>query len=308
MKIVETLQTRARVLSEIRTFFAGRGVLEVDTPALSQAGTTDPAIHSLETQLNSQRCFLHTSPEFPMKRLLAAGSGDIYQLCKVFRAGESGRYHNPEFTLLEWYRLGMNHLALAEEVIALIRNLDGDKHKLTGKIISYKELFMSNIGINPLLADRKQLQEVVNNKIPAAPNGLDFDGYLDLLLSHLIVPAFPENQLTVFTDFPASQAALARLNPDQKTAARFEIYWGQLELANGFHELQDAAEQRKRFVAENIQRQQLGLPEIPIDENLLAALESGLPDCAGVALGVDRLLMCLGTKKHINEVLTFPFD
>lgn len=302
------LQARARVLSEIRAFFAERGVLEVDTPTLSQAGTPDPAIHSLETQLNDQRCYLHTSPEFPMKRLLAAGSGDIYQLCKVFRAGESGRYHNPEFTLLEWYQLGINHLVLAKEVITLVKKLNRYGDIIKDITTSYKELFMSTIGIDPLIVDQEQLQEAANKKIPGTPKGLDYDGYLDLLLSHLIVPAFPANQLTVITDYPASQAALARLNPDQKTAARFEIYWGSLELANGFHELQDVTEQRERFVAENSQRKKQGLPEIPIDENLLSALESGLPECAGVALGVDRLLMCLTDAKHIDEVLSFPFS
>ena len=302
------LQARARLLSDIRAYFAERGVLEVDTPTLSHAGTTDPAIHSLTTQLNNQRCYLHTSPEFPMKRLLAAGSSDIYQLCKVFRAGESGRYHNPEFTLLEWYRLGMNHLELAEEVTSLIAELDRNEHGLEYKTTRHSELFISSIGLDPLHADLKQLEDFANKKIPGAPKALDRDAYLDLFLSHLIVPALPENQLTVIMDYPTSQAALARLNPDQKTAARFEIYWGSLELANGFQELQDATEQRERFVAENNQRKKMGLPEITIDENLLSALESGLPDCSGVALGVDRLLMCLESKKHINEVLAFPFN
>lgn len=300
------LRMRARMLSDIRAFFAERGVLEVDTPTLSQTGTTDPAIHSLTTQLNEQRCYLHTSPEFPMKRLLAAGSGDIYQLCKVYRAGESGRYHNPEFTLLEWYRLGIDHLVLAKEVIALVNELNTEGRILNFITISYSELFMSIIGIDPLIAELEKLREVVNRKISSAPKGLNHDGCLDLLLSHLIVHDFPDNQLTVVTDYPASQAALARLNPDQKTAARFEIYWGSLELANGFHELQNAAEQRERFVAENRQRKKWRLPEIPFDENFLSALESGLPDCAGVALGVDRLLMQLADKTHINEVLDFP--
>jgi len=302
------LQTRARMLADIRVFFASRGVMEVDTPALSQAGATDPAIHSLETLVDSQRYYLQTSPEFPMKRLLSAGSGDIYQICKVFRAQESGRYHNPEFTLLEWYRLRMDHLALAEEVIALIKELDEERHRLTVKTIRYRDIFMSVLNFDPLTIEQERLEEVANKKISGMPEGLDRNGCLDLLISHHISPAFPENQLTVITDYPASQAALARLNPDQKTAARFEIYWGPLELANGFHELDDAVEQKRRFDAENNQRKERELPEIPIDENLLSALESGLPDCAGVALGLDRLLMQLTDKEHITEVLAFRFD
>ncbi len=301
------LQARARMLADIRAFFAQRGVLEVETPALSHAGTTDPAIHSLATQIGAQRCYLHTSPEFPMKRLLVAGSGDIYQICKVFRDGESGRYHNPEFTLLEWYRLGVDHLSLAEEVCQLIVELDQNRHKITFKTIEYRDIFKSFTGFDPLDATETELQQLVQDNIPNAPRSLNRNACLDLLMSACIAPALPHNRLTIITDYPASQAALARLNPDGKTAARFEVFWGSLELANGFHELQDADEQRQRFAVENRQRREQGLPEILLDENFLAALEQGLPDCSGVALGLDRLLMRLEDREHIDEVLAFPF-
>lgn len=243
-----------------------------------------------------------------MKRLLASGSGDIFQICKVFREGESGRFHNPEFTLLEWYRLEMDCLALANEVVALIQLVNGSQKELYQETITYSDLFKSYLEIEIDLVDNQILKKTAEEQIPGCPQNLTLNEYLDLLLSHCICPQLDSRQLTIVYDYPASQAALARLNADGVTAARFEIFWGGLELANGFQELQDAEEQRQRFVADNHWRRKQGLAEMPIDENLLAALETGLPDCSGVALGLDRLLMCLTGAAHINEVLSFNIN
>lgn len=300
----EKLLQRAETLSAIRSFFAQRDVLEVETPALSMAANTDPMLESIPARLCERDFFLHTSPEFAMKRLLAGGSGDIYQICKVYRAGESGRYHNPEFTLLEWYRVGMDYLDLANEVVNLVIELEKNPDEITVKTISYRELFTSFINVDPVDSEISFLKEVAAAHVPDCPQ-LEFDGYLDLLLSHCICPQLPEEQLTIVYDYPASQAALARINADGITAARFEIFRGGLELANGFQELQDAEEQGQRFEIDNFLRRGLGKPEMPVDENLLAALSAGLPDCSGVAMGIDRLLMCTTGAGHINEVLTF---
>ncbi len=296
----EALEARARLLQGIRAFFLARDVLEVETPLLSRAGNTDPAIESFRV---CDGGYLHTSPEFPMKRLLAAGSGDIYQICKVFRRGEAGRYHNPEFTLLEWYRLGFDDRRLANEVVELIGTLAA--RPLPVQHIGYQRLFTETLGIDPLSAELPALEAAA--RIADVHPGCEMprDDWLDLLLSHCITPDFPADRLTIVTDYPASQAALARLRDDGRTAARFEVYWGSLELANGYHELTDAQEQRCRVAAEQAERRQRGLPPVPADEYFLVALDAGLPDCAGVALGVDRLLMKLIGAAHIGEVIAF---
>lgn len=303
----EALRQRAAILSQIRRFFAVRAVLEVETPTLSRFATTDPAIESLATQVMGRDRYLHTSPEFPMKRLIAAGSGDIYQICKVFRDDESGRFHNPEFTLLEWYRLGINHLQLIDELLDLLRTL-AEQQKMTVSTaqFSYRDLFWNTFELDPLKCDSDALEQcaVALNLHPDC--SLSKDGWLDLLLSQEIVEHFPDSQLTSVVDYPASQAALARLNPDGKTAARFEVFWGQHELANGFWELTDAAEQRRRFADDVQMRVRNGQQPLPIDEALLFALEQGLPTCAGVAMGVDRLVMKLLGAEHINAVIAFP--
>jgi lysyl-tRNA synthetase class 2 len=300
---------RAQILQEIRAFFLQRSVLEVETPSLSQAATTDPSIHSIEAGFADGLRYLHTSPEFPMKRLLSAGSGDIFQICKVFRASESGRYHNPEFSLLEWYRLGFNHKRLADEVVELIRHLaPAELLSSPVKKISYQALFKEGLGIDPLDISSQNLEVLARQRGVHPGCSLPHDAWLDLLLSHCLIPALPMDSLTVVHAYPASQAALARIDAAGQTAARFEVFWGPLELANGYFELTDAAEQRQRFEMELRTRQEQGLAQIPIDENLIFALQEGLPDCAGVALGLDRLLMRLLSANHINDVLAFPFE
>ena len=294
-----------------------RAVTEVETPLLSQAGSTDPALHSLSVATESGRRWLHTSPEFPMKRLLAEGSGDIYQIAKVFRDAEAGRYHNPEFTLLEWYRLGFDHHALMDELQALITDLADLLAPLTPpasqakcwRRLSYQEVFMQGLGIDPHQASVAELANCAAQQGLAISGDLDRDGWLDALLSLAITPTWPEDTLSFIYDYPASQAALAKVDQGPPaTARRFELYWGPVELANGFHELTDPLEQRQRFARDLKQRAAQGLVPIPMDERLLEALQAGLPDCAGVALGLDRLLMRLTDAAHIREVLSFSWD
>jgi len=298
------LRARAQMLAGVRGFFAGRGVLEVETPMLSRAAATDPALESL--RVDAEGRYLHTSPEFPMKRLLAAGSGDIYQIARVFRAGEAGRFHNPEFTLLEWYRLDFDEHRLMDEVEALVRELAGQADPGPAERLDYGEAFRRHAGLDPHAATLPQLSLCAEHHVIGFSGELDRDGWLDLLMSQVVAPAFPPDRLTFIHGYPASQAALARLRPgNPPLAARFELHWGPLELANGFHELTDAAEQASRFERDLALRERRGLAGVPVDDRLLAALQSGLPDCAGVALGLDRLLMCLTGCGHIDEVLAF---
>ncbi|CAG0909358.1 unnamed protein product [Cyprideis torosa] len=306
---MEALQKRARLLQDVRAFFYARHFLEVDTPIMSSAGTTDPSIESVRvTGPDAAPRFLHTSPEFAMKRLLAAGSGDIFQVAKVFREGEAGRFHNPEFTLLEWYRLGMDHHDLMEEVVGLILHLAGDAaDTLSVEKVSYRDLCRQALAIDPLIASVSELHQIAVKAGLDIRFELDRDGWLDLLLSHMVMPSLPAGQLTLLFDYPASQAALSRINDDGLTAARFEVFWGGTELANGFFELQDADEQRERFFADNVKRAEAGQLSVPMDDHLIAALEAGLPECSGVALGLDRLLMKLTGRRDIQEILAFPF-
>lgn len=308
--MLEALQRRARLNQVIRAFFAERGVLEVETPILSEAGTTDPAIHSYacEHQADPRPRWLRTSPEFFHKRLLSAGSGPIYELGKVFRNGELSARHNPEFTLLEWYRPGFGEQALMDEVEALVRRL-AQVFAVALPVLerlSFAQLFRRHAGLDPF--------EVGDAELAARMAGLglvgeiDRDGALDLLRTHVIEPALDPQGAVFVTDFPVSQAALARIKPGRPpTAARFELYLGQLELANGYHELADAQEQRARLQADLERRRVLGLTQVPPDERFLQALQHGLPDCAGVALGVDRLLMWLAGVRRIEQVLAFGF-
>lgn len=303
------LRARAALLGGIRSFFSRRDVLEVETPQLSGAAATDPALESFGVPVTGAPRFLHTSPEFPMKRLLCAGSGDIYQIARVFRAGEAGRLHNPEFTLLEWYRTGFNGARLMDEVEALVRELAGGDDPGPAGSFTYTEVFSRHVGLDPMRADEGELAACAAAHGIDLTGSLDRDGWLDLLMSRLVVPALPSEQLTFICDYPASQAALARVRPGMPPVAeRFELYWGSMELANGFHELNDATEQAARFRRDLALRRTRGLPPVPVDERLLGALESGLPDCAGVALGLDRLLMCLTGASHIREVLAFPWE
>ncbi len=307
---LDTLRLRARLLAQTRAFFYTRDVWEVETPLLSQAATPDPHIHSfvVSAPAGGENCYLHTSPEFPMKRLLAVGSGSIYQICKVFRQAEVGRRHNPEFSLLEWYRIGFDMHALMEEVDALLRELL--RHRVgehlplgAAQYFSYRQALQRFANLDPQ-ADLAALQDCAREHgldVPAL--GDERDAWLDLLMSHVVEPALPRNCPVFIYNYPASQAALARIQGD--VAERFELYFNGMELANGFHELADAAEQRRRFEAENQRRRQAEQPTMPLDSRFLAALEQGLPDCSGVALGFDRLLMLVADKSDIAAVLSF---
>ena len=312
----ETLRLRAELLARIRRFFADRGVLEVETPLLSAATIPDLHIHSLSCDLEApgapRRLYLQTSPEFAMKRLLAAGSGAIYQICKAFRDGEAGRSHNPEFTILEWYRPGFDHHRLMDEMddlLATVLDLP------TAERSTYGQVFQRHLGIDPHRAPARILRhaaEAHGVEIGGAEPE-DRDGWLHLLMSHAIEPRLGRGRPSFVHDFPASQAALARIRPpatpdEVPLAERFEVYIEAVELANGFHELGDAAEQRQRFEADLERRRAAGLETPPIDEHLLAALDAGLPNCAGVALGVDRLLMLLAGLDDLREGLSFPID
>lgn len=305
----EILRQRAALLDTVRNFFRERDVLEVETPLLSRAAITNPALHSAAARLTGldDGLFLHTSPEFFMKRLLSAGSGDIWQACKVFRGAEQGRWHNPEFTLLEWYRVGFDHHALMYEVAELLAVLLPDRVSSGPEVFDYAAAFRRHAGIDPLAASNAELRDCAIAE-GIEDEGLSRDDCLDLLASHVVYPQLGQGRVTFVTDFPASQAALARLNEDGRTARRFEAFVDGVELANGFHELGDAEEQRARFETENRRRRNGDLPEMPLDENLLAALESGFPDCAGVAVGFDRVVMLATGATSISEVISFDFD
>jgi len=305
---------RARLYALIRKFFAERNVLEIETPMLSAAANTDPNIESFSALFSGhadagpRERWLRTSSEFAQKRLLAAGLGDCYELGRVFRNGEAGRRHNPEFTMLEWYRVGWDHHRLIDETIDLVTAALGLVGTTTTVCKStYRDLFIGALRLDPLMADIAQLCAALGDvRIDAA--GLSRDDWLDLLLTHRLQPDFPLDRITVIYDYPASQCALAKIRPENPPVAeRFELYVGAQELANGYHELTDAAEQRERFQRDNARRVERGLRELPIDENLLAALARGMPDCAGVALGIERLLMTMSGTNDIRDVLAFAF-
>lgn len=315
--LTRALRLRAKLYALIRAFFAERAVLEVDTPVLGQGASTDANIDSFDTGFTgpagagARRRFLRTSPEFWHKRLLAQGLGDCYELGKAFRNGEYGRRHNPEFTLLEWYRVGWDVQRLMGEVEALVRAAFAFAGRSAGPAerLSYRELFMRHLATDPLTASDDELRRLAAG-VWVDVARLDRDGVLDVLMTHRIEPALPPHGMTFVYEYPASQAALARLRRDldgQPVAERFELYVGQLELANGFDELADPLEQLGRFEADNRLRVARGGEALPIDRNLLAALEDGLPQCSGVALGVDRLLMAMVEAEDLREVLAFPF-
>jgi lysyl-tRNA synthetase class 2 len=309
----EHLRLRARLYALIRAFFAGRDVLEVETPVLSAAGNTEPNIESFSTAFSghvdagARERWLRTSPEFPLKRLLAAGVGDCYELGRVFRNGEAGGRHNPEFTMLEWYRVGWDHRRLMHETVELVEAaLAMRGRRAEVRVAGYRQLFIDELGLDPMHAAIDALRAPLADQ-GIDPAGLTRDDWLDLLLTHRLQPAFPRDRITVIHDYPATQCALARIrHDDPPVAERFELYLGPHELANGYHELNDAAEQRARFERDNARRRARGLREVPVDERLLAVLDA-LPDCAGVALGVERLLMCLAGTDAIADVLAFPF-
>ena len=309
---VGVLRARAAMLADIRDFFSTVGVLEVETPLACLAAGTDPAIDPLIARYTGPLypqgvdLYLQTSPEFAMKRLLASGSGPIYQICKAFRDGEAGRLHNPEFSILEWYRPGYTVAEMMTEVAAVLRcalQRDG----LETETQSYAGLFAAHLGIDVFVVDAESLRQVAVRHHLSGAEGLrlDRDGWLDLLMSHLIQPALGPDRLCFVTDYPASQAALARRNPDRLTAARFEAFLDGVELANGFDELTDAEEQAARFDAENSERRARGKRPVTVDRQLLAAMQTGLPDCCGVAVGLDRLLMLRQGLDDLDATMTF---
>lgn len=311
----EAIRLRARLYAAIRAFFADRGVLEVETPVLSRAGNTDPNIASFSLEFSGRTDgaprtrWLRTSPEFAMKRLLATGVGDCYELGRVFRDGEAGGRHNPEFTMLEWYRIGWDHHRLVDEAATLVRAtlaLVGRDAQLVR--CSYRDLYRQCLGLDPFTASDTRLREALGS-VQINAEGLGRDDWLDLLMTHRLQPAFPRDQLLALHDYPASQCALARIRGEgtDAIAERFELFLGPLELANGYHELADADEQRIRFERDKDVRASRGQAAPPMDERLLEALGRGLPACAGVALGVDRLLMAMLGTERIADVLAFEF-
>jgi lysyl-tRNA synthetase class 2 len=300
---LQVIRERARVYNQIRAFFNNRGCLEVDTPVLMPATNTDANLESIAVAYAERSFYLQTSPEFAMKRLLAAGSDSIFQICHAFRQGESGRLHNPEFSLLEWYRVGYDYHQLMAEIELLITTLS--LRRCSFSRISYKDLFSQSLGLDIDKVTLESMREHCLQMVPGTNvTELQFDQCLDLLLSMVIAPSMQGYQFVY--DYPKSQAALARINADNSAVAeRFELFFDGIELANGFSELTDSTQQRSRFEQDIEIRRERGLPQYAIDERLLAALESGLEDCAGVAVGLDRLLMVLLGLDSIDQVLTF---
>ena len=297
------IRARARLYQQIRAFFADRGYLEVDTPLLSPGTIPDVNISSISVVSQRGQDYLQTSPEFAMKRLLAAGSGSIFQICHAFREGEEGRHHRSEFTLLEWYRVGFNYQQLMNEVEELVNAVSGHQHNF--RRVSYRTLFDEALDIDVMKIDLAELRDICDQQVTGTDSHeLDFDQCLDLLISLKIAPAMRD--FVFVYDYPISQASLSKPSATNPAVAeRFELFYRGLELANGFSELTNADQQRERFVADNHARQDQGLPVYPLDEKLLAALDAGLPECAGVALGLDRLLMVLLQVTDIKEVISF---
>jgi len=299
------------MLATIRNFFARHKVLEVETPLLTSTTATDPHLQSLsvsvsDSKINQQPYYLQVSPEFAMKRLLASGAGPIFQICKAFRQDEQGKQHNPEFTMLEWYRPGLSMLQLMDEVEELVGEIiDCDEIAR----ITYRDLFQNTLGIDPHEISTEELAVKSNQLLDINSDDLKRDEYFHLLLTHLVEPKMPAE--CFIYDYPADQAALAAVEEDQQgvdVAKRFELFLGGMEIANGYYELTDANEQRARFNADLARRREMGVTEYPLDEKLIAALDSGMPSCSGVALGLDRLVMIAAGSSNINEVLAFPFS
>ncbi len=310
---IEVLRTRADMLARIRAYFAAQEVREVETPVLSTAAVSDPAIESIEAMTaRGTRLYLQTSPEFPMKRLLAAGFGDCYQVCPVFRDGESGRLHNPEFTMIEWYRLDFGVGELEHDVDRVLRVACAELRDFPpARAVSYRDAMREGSGIDCITATIPEIRAALAARgiEPVRAEGWDRDEWLDLLMGAVVGPGLGHGTPVFVDDYPVSQAALARLRtlPDgSQVAERFELYVDGLELANGFRELGDAQEQRRRFDQDQATRQKRGQSQRPLDERLLAGLASGLPDCAGVALGFDRLVMAAHRLPALEAAMAFP--
>lgn len=311
---IANLLKRAAIMAEIRHFFADRGVLEVETPAMSKATVTDIHLFPFQTRFvgpgaaQGLDLYLMTSPEYHMKRLLAAGSGPIFQLCRSFRNEEAGRHHNPEFTMLEWYRPHYDMYRLMNEVDDLLQQV---LECPPAETLSYQQAFLRHLEIDPLSADKTQLREVAEKLGVGdlANREEDRDTLLQLLFVMGVEPQIGKDKPAFVYHFPASQAALAEISTeDHRVAERFEVYFKGIELANGFRELTDSREQRQRFEQDNRKRAARGLPQQPIDTNLLDALAHGMPDCSGVALGVDRIVMLALKASQLSEVIAFSVD
>ncbi len=314
---LKQLQCRAQMLEKIRWFFKQKRVLEVETPLLCHTTGTDPQLDFFSSFYHcvpdKQQMFLQTWPEFAMKRLLAAGSGSIFQICKAFRNGEFGRFHNPEFSILEWYRVDYNLPQLIEETIALLSDVLEERDLAAEtKIFSYQQLFKEITGLNALVfCPESYISYAENNALIDAIKLCENDHslWLDFIFSHKVQPTLAQYSLCIVHGYPAIQASLARINPDDSTIAdRFEVFINAMEIGNGFKELADSKEQELRFNQENQTRKEKGLELVNKDNYFLDALSAGLPDCSGIALGLDRLLMIITNTETIKEVLTFPFD
>lgn len=307
---IQALQTRAKILKNIRDFFEQRNVLEIETPLIAKFGVTDPHINAIPVLLHdTAQYYLQTSPEYCMKRLLAAGSGAIYQLTKAFRGGDVGSLHNPEFTMLEWYRPGFDHFQLMAEVDELLQLILNSE---AAKIVTYRELFQQYLKIDPHVVTNQQILNIINEQDFSKEfiQQATIDDWLQVLFAYYIEPKLVGKAPWIVYNYPASQAALAKLQQDGdiKVAARFEVYMQGLELANGYYELTDPQQQLARFKQDQIIRKQLNKPYMASDDRLLAALKAGLPECAGIALGVDRLIMLAVNTTNIQDVIAFPIN
>lgn len=314
----EDAKLRCELIHKLRMFFYERDVIEVETPIMSSGTVTDPFLDAFTTQytyfpdtnLNTAKTlFLQTSPEFAMKRLLASGYKSIYQICKAFRHEAYGTYHNPEFTLLEWYRIGFDHFALMDEVeVLLVKLLNTPK----ATRVSYKDVFLQYLNINPLESQIASLIKILqqhNLDVSWITETDTVDTLLQVIFSEVIEPRIGLDAPCFVYDFPLNQASLAKASvEDSRVAHRFECYFKGIELANGFYELSDSGEQVARFNKDNQRRSSLNKKSVDIDINFIHALESGLPNCSGVALGVDRLIMLALNKEHIKNVITFPVE
>ncbi len=310
---IEVLHARAAMLARVRAYFAAQGVREVQTPVLSAAAASDPQIESIAAApARGPRLFLQTSPEYPMKRLLASGFGDCYQVCPVFRDGESGRLHNPEFTMIEWYRLDFGMAEMQHDVDRVLRVACAEVRDFApARSVSYRDAMREATGVDCRGADPAAIRAALAQRgiEPVETGDWDLDAWLDLLMGAVVGPSLGHDAPVFVEDYPASQAALARLRTERDgavVAERFELYVDGLELANGFRELGDAAEQRRRFERDLAVRDGRGQARNPLDENLLAALAEGLPDCAGVALGFDRLVMAALRLPSLEAAMAFP--
>ena len=311
---IENLRKRADIFARIRRFFSERNVMEVETPLMTAAAVSDPYIDTIECRYHplpgqqEQTRYLQSSPEYAMKRLLASGSGAIYQICKAFRNGECGRRHNPEFTMLEWYRPGFDHHQLMDEVEALVGPVIGNNGF---QRISYGELFRHYLNIDLPAVTVAELAAITRQHIDVEMEDENRDNWLNLLMSHVIEPQLADKGAVFVYDYPASQAALSRIAEDNEghaVACRFELFVAGVELANGYYELTDADEQARRFQRDVTQRQLEGLPVRPTDSLLVDALEAGMPACAGVAMGLDRLVMLTLGTEQISDVIALPFE